>query len=422
MAHLLDDLRFFLDHAPTSWHAVQEIGNRLASQDFTPLSEEDRWELKQGESYFVTRGGSICAFSLPKKTPTHATILASHLDSPALKVKPVPEVQKENMTLFGVEVYGAPILSSWFNRDLAVAGRVVTSDSKGNLEERLVFLEDAPVMIPQLAIHLEREVNEKGFSFNKQDHLFPVITLQDPENKQKNTLEFLLRRHLSFHTLLSFDLLLVPLEKSRFLGSEGEMIASYRLDNLCGAHACLMGLVLSKQKTSEMKIAVFFDHEEIGSRSSEGAASSFLNDVLKRIALGCEIDEEELSCFKSRSFCVSVDAAHALNPNYPAKYDTNHSPLLGKGVVLKYNADQKYGTSALTAAHLSQVAQKLSLPLQSFVSRNDMPCGSTIGPWIAQNLGLSVVDIGCAQLSMHSSREVMACQDYLDLCTLLTNI
>ncbi|MBI2742918.1 MAG: M18 family aminopeptidase [Chlamydiales bacterium] len=423
MAYLLDDLCAFLDSSPTAWHATEQIGNRLALQDFTPLAEDERWSLEKGKSYFVIRGGSICAFSLPAKTPKEAMILASHTDSPALKIKPNPEVQKENMTLFGVEVYGAPLLSSWLNRDLAIAGRVVLSDNKGKLEERLVFLGDVPVFIPQLALHLDREVNEKGLLLNKQDHLFPVITLQNVEEKEKKTLELLLRRHLSFHSLLSFDLFLVPIEKSRYMGSEGEMIASYRLDNLSSAHACLSALALAdKSHSKALQMAIFYDHEEIGSRSSEGAGSPFLSDVLKRIAHSYKMDDEDLACMKSRSLCVSVDVAHALNPNYSGKHDASHAPLLGKGVVLKFNADLKYATSALSSARLTQIAQKNSLHLQSFVSRNDIPSGATVGPLIAQGLGIPVVDIGCPELSMHSAREVIACQDYLDLCSLLTHL
>lgn len=423
MAYLIDDLRAFIEGSPTAWHAAEEIGNRLALHDFTPLDEEERWNLEKGGKYFVVRGGSVCAFSMPNKAPTHATILASHTDSPALKIKPHPEVQKENMTLFGVEIYGGPMLTSWLNRDLAIAGRVVVTNNKGALEQRLVFLQDAPVFIPQLAIHLDREVNEKGLLLNKQDHLFPLITLQDSDDKQQKTLELLLRRHISFHNLLSFDLFLVPLEKSRYLGSQSELLAAYRLDNLSSAHACLSALALTEKPAPKaLQMAIFYDHEEIGSRSAEGAASPFLEDTLKRIAHSYKMDDEDFSCFKNRSLCVSVDVAHALNPNYPAKYDANHGALPGKGVVLKFNADQKHATTALTAARVIQLAEQHSLSLQSSVSRNDIPSGSTVGPLIAHGLGLPVVDIGCPLLSMHSAREVIACQDYLDLCTLLTHL
>lgn len=423
MAYLLDDLCAFLDSSVTAWHAAREIGNRLALQDFTPLDEGERWSLEKGKSYFVIRGGSICAFTIPEKKPSHALILASHTDSPALKIKPKPEVQKENMTLFGVEIYGAPLLSSWLNRDLAIAGRVVVTNKQDSLEEKLVFLDDAPVFIPQLALHLDKEIHEKGLHLNKQDHLFPIITLQNAEKKEKNALEYLLKRHLSFQTLISHDLYLVSAEKSRYLGSEKEMLASARLDNLCSAHAALAALALStKPHPTGVQMAIFYDHEEIGSRASDGAASPFLGDILKRIAHAFKMDEEELACMIHRSLCISIDVAHALNPNYAARYDANHSPLLGKGVVMKYNADLKYATDALSSAKILQLAQKLGLPLQSYVSRNDIPSGSTVGPIIASGTGIPVVDLGCPQLSMHSAREVIACQDYLELSTLLTHL
>ncbi|MFI5333741.1 MAG: hypothetical protein ACHQT8_01075 [Chlamydiales bacterium] len=291
---LLDDLCSFLDSSPTAWHAAAEIGNRLALQEFTPLDEQEKWKLEKGKSYFVIRGGSLCAFTLPTKKAVSAKILASHLDSPALKIKPQPEVRKENMTLFGVEIYGSPILSSWLNRDLAIAGRVVAADRKGNLEEHLVFLQDVPVFIPQLALHLDRDVNEKGLLLNKQDHLFPLISLQN-EKKEKNTLQLLLRRHLSFHSLISFDLLLVPIEPCRYLGTDGEMLASARLDNLCSAHASLAALLLAKRPSTEtIQMGIFYDHEEIGSRSPEGADSPFLDDILKRFSHVLKMYEEYL--------------------------------------------------------------------------------------------------------------------------------
>ncbi len=418
----LSDFKSFLDKSPTSWHAAEELAKRLASSGFSRLHEEEKWKLQKGKSYFVQRGGSLCAFSLPKKTAKRAVILGSHTDSPALKVKPKPEVQKENMILLGVEVYGSPLLTSWLNRDLALAGRVAVTNKKGKIQEKLVFLDEAPLFIPQLAPHLDRDVNEKGLLLNKQEHLVPIATLISSKGKQKSYLETLLKRQISFDSLLSFDLFLVPIEKSRYLGTEEEMLSSYRLDNLASAHSCASALMDSKESQETLQMAIFSDHEEIGSRSSTGAASPFLEDILKRITYALQMDEEEFFQMKSRSLCVSVDMAHALNPNYVQKYDPNHQPLLGKGIVVKYNADLKYTTSAPTAAQVIRLAEKLKLPYQSFVSRSDIPGGSTIGPILAQSLGIATVDIGCPQLSMHSAREVMACQDFLDMSTLLTHL
>lgn len=417
MSHILDDLKAFLDSSPTSWHAVKEIGERLAIRDFSPLSEDEKWQLEKGKKYFVIRGGALCAFQVPTAKPTRAKILAAHTDSPALKLKPRPEIVKENMTLFCTEVYGGPLLSSWFNRDLGIAGRVVIETKKGEMEEKLIFIDDTPVFIPQLAIHLDREIHEKGLHINKQEHLNPIISLGEAV-----TLESLLRRHMSFQSLLSFELFLIPIEPARYLGANGEMIGSYRLDNLSSAHACASAIALAKSEKQVLQMSVFWDNEEIGSRSDEGADSPFVKDILKRICLSLKESEEDYYILKKNSLCVSVDVAHAFNPNFPKKYDPNHHPLLGKGIVIKHNADKKYASDALSVAAIVKTCKEQNLPYQSYAGRSDMPSGSTVGPIMAHTLGIPTVDIGCAQLSMHSTREVISCQDYMELVHLLTHV
>lgn len=421
MAHILSDFKAFLDKSPTAWHAVEQLGNRLAICDFAPLTESEKWNLEPGKKYFVPRGGALCTFVLPKTKPQRAVILASHTDSPALKLKPQPSFQKENMSLLGVEVYGSPLLTSWLNRDLALAGRVVVTNGNHQVEEKLVFLDDVALFIPQLAIHLDREVNDKGLFLNKQDHLCPIVGLTEEGSDPIHSLENLLRHHLSFHSLVSFELFLVPLEPTRFVGANNEMIASYRIDNLASVHACVSAMGYVKQPTQNaLQMAIFLDNEEIGSNTREGAASPFLSDILQHIGHALKMDVEEILMLKNNALCVSVDMAHALNPNYPKKHDPHHQPLLGKGIVLKYNANQKYASNALSAATIVQACKSLNLPQQSFSCRSDIPCGSTVGPIIAQATSINTVDIGCPQLSMHSIREVMACQDYMDLCRLLT--
>lgn len=418
MTHILTDLKAFLETAPTSWHAIQEIGNRLAIHDFLPLEDIDPWKLKAGGKYFTIRGGSLCAFSIPKKSPKQALILASHTDSCALKLKPLPSYLQQNMTLFGIEVYGSPLLSSWLNRDLVLAGRVVVLNKDQQPEENLVILDEATFMIPQLAIHLDREVNEKGLILNKQEHLCPLVSVS---NTEKNVLEKLLKQQLSFEKLLSFDLFLVPQEPARFIGLNNEMLASYRIDNLVSVHAALAALVSCKNPSSDqLQMVLFWDHEEVGSQSLEGAKSSFLQDTLQRISYHLGLDIEEFIRMKNDSLCLSIDMAHALNPNYVNKHDPQHQPLLHKGIVLKYNANQKYASHAISAAPIVHACHNLKLNYQSFVSRSDLPCGSTIGPIIAAHLGIDTIDIGCPQLSMHSTRELIACQDYLDLLHLLS--
>ncbi len=424
MAHILTDLTAFLDSSPTSWHAAKEIGDRLALREFQPLDEEEKWDLELGKKYFVARGGAVCAFCLPKNAPQRAILLASHTDSPALKLKPLPVYQKENMIQLGVEVYGGPLLYSWLNRDLVLAGRVVVTNHSGEPEEKLVHLDDALLFIPGLAIHLDREVNEKGLQLNKQEHLSPILGL----TKEKTlipleALEKLLHRHLSFHSLLSFELFLVPRESARFVGLENEMLASYRIDNLASVHATLAALGgIEKPSAHLLQMGLFWDNEEIGSNSKEGAASPFFIDTLQRIGYSLKLSPEEVLLLKNKSLCVSIDMAHALNPNYPKKHEPQHTPLLGHGIVLKYNADQKYATNALSSAVINYACQSLNLSLQSYVCRSDLPCGSTVGPVLAKTTGINTVDIGLPQLSMHSIREVMATQDYLDLIRLLTHL
>ena len=420
MSHVLEDLKSFLDSSPTSWHAVNQMGIRLALHDYTPLLESEKWSLEKGKKYFVIRNGAFCAFRMPSHKIEKMLVIATHTDSPALKIKPQPEIVKDNMTLLGVEVYGGPLLSSWLNRDLAIAGKVVVSSKEGKVEEKLVMLDDALACIPQLAIHLDRDVNEKGFILNKQEHLRALLGLDLPKEK---ALETLLRRSLSFHTLLSFDLFLVPVEPARFIGSTGELLSSYRIDNLVSTHAALTAFGNSDEvPSSTLQIAVSWDHEEIGSRTHQGAYSTFLQDVTSRIFASAGTSEEERIIVKSKSLCLSLDMAHAFNPNYESKYEPNHRPLLGKGITIKHNADHKYATDANTAAFVIKCCDDLHLPVQSFVTRSDVSCGGTVGPITAHQMGIKTVDIGCPQLSMHSVREVVSCQDYIDMCVFLTHV
>lgn len=418
MSHILEDLKDFLDNSPTSWHAAQSIGVRLATLDFSPLDENEVWKLEPGKKYFVQRGGALCAFVLPLKKPSKLNLVASHTDSPALQLKPRPEVEKENMILLETEIYGSPLLNSWLNRDLGIAGRLFIQNEGKTPEERLVFCDQSPLFIPQMPPHLDRDVNQKGLLLNKQEHLRALFSLK---SSKKSSLIDLLKTQVYFETLLSFDLFLVPLEPARYLGADGEFLGAYRLDNLASAHACTAAIASAKS-TSALQMALFWDHEEIGSRTPEGAASPFLADTLKRIGVSLGLSDEEMICLKNQSLCTSVDVAHAYNPNFPEKYDSNHKPLPGKGIVLKYNADKKYASTAKTAASIIQACQDLKLSHQAFVSRSDIACGSTVGPIIAHSLGIPTVDIGAPIFSMHSAREVMNCQDHLDMCQLLTHL
>lgn len=414
MPPLLDDFRQFLEYSPTAWHAVDSAASRLSSLGAIALHEKDPWKLEKNQRYFVKRGGSLCAFSIPATAPQKMAIVAAHTDSPALKLKPNPAISSPYIQQLETEIYGAPLLSSWFNRDLAIAGRIVIENSQGSIEEKLVFLEDSPLFIPQLAIHLDREVNEKGLLIDKQDHLRPILALQNKESFLS-----LLKKQVSFKELLSFDLFLVPLEKPRLLGASQEMLASYRLDNLASAHACMTAFANTPIQDT-LQIAILSDAEEIGSRTAEGAASPFLSDILRRIGSFYNLSDEDTIRLKSSSFCISVDVAHAYNPNFSKKHDPQHLLLPGQGIAIKYSADKKYVTDAATAAPIILACKKMDLRTQSFVSHSNVTSGSTLGPILAYTLGIPTVDIGCPIFSMHSAREVMAVQDHLDMCQLLT--
>ena len=416
MSSLIEDFRSFLDSSPTPWHCVRQLGNRLSLKDFLPLEENLAWDLQKEKKYFVTRGGSLGAFCLPKTAPSKLVLMAAHTDSPGLKVKPCPDVHQNQMNLLEVEVYGGPILHSWLNRDLALAGRIFFTNKKNEIKEQIIFLDDIPMIIPELAIHLQRDVNEKGPLVNQQKHLMPLFCLNSPNPL---SLESLLRRFFSFDALLSFDLFLVPLDSSRFIGLHSEMISSYRIDNLTSVHAAACAIA-TYEESSVLPLAIFFDHEEIGSLSWEGASSSFLADILTRIKTFYNLSEEEFLILKRNSLCLSLDMAHALNPMHTEKHDPNHQILLGKGIAFKSHAGLKYASSAQTLSHGMQIAQKANLSIQKFAPRSDIPCGSTVGPFLTASTGIPTLDLGCPQLSMHSSREVLAINDYLDLVTFLT--
>lgn len=405
MPDILNDLTDFLEKSPTSFHAVKEMEKRLHKGGFSQLHVDQPWKLKRGESYFVAQEGSLALFTLPKQKPEKMAILGAHTDSPALKIKPRPDTKNHNMHLLGVELYGSPIVSTWMNRDLAIAGRVFHQG-----KEQLIYLTDTPLFIPLLAPHLDREAHKKGFEFNVQE-LLPIAGL----NGEGNFLESLFKKKP-----LDFDLFLVPMDPPRYMGKKQEMLASYRLDNLISVHAGLTAFLKTKKiPEKSLPIGLFWDHEEIGSSTHTGAESPFFKDIYARISHFYELEREEEIILRKRSLCLSIDVSHALNPNYEKKYDPNHLPLLGEGIVIKYHAGMRYATTAKTGSSVMQLCDKLKLKWQQFTNRADNPAGSTIGPIFSSSLGIETVDIGIPQLSMHAAREVIACQDHLDMCTLL---
>lgn len=417
----LSSLLSFLNASPTPWHSTKFAADKLREQGFVEIHEKATWHLEKGGKYFVRRNGSsLCAFILPMHKPIGARILATHTDSPSFKLKPQPEIKWRELVLLGTEIYGSPLLNSWLNRDLGLAGRIIYSDLKGRLKEKLVRLDRYPLIIPQLAFHLDRDINEKGLLLNKQTHLSVIVGLE--KNFSTSCLQMLLKEELKKgETLLEHELFLFPLEPAQLIGYQDCWIASARLDNLSSLYASLEAFLENPiPLKEELKILVSWNHEEIGSHTRIGAGSPFFSEVLKRITFSQNLNEEEHFRFAYHSMCLSIDCAHALHPSFEDKHDPMHQPILGKGIIIKYNAKQRYALDTSLSAFLYQLAQKQKIPLQRFVSRNDIPSGSTIGPINESLTSIPTLDIGCGQLSMHSSREIIAVQDYLDLSFLLS--
>jgi aspartyl aminopeptidase len=400
----------FLTNAPTSFHAAKEIGICLAEADFESIGEWAEWRLQAEHDYYVTRAGSlIAAFRMPKQKPTSAVIIACHTDSPALKIKPNPDVINQGISQLLTEVYGAPILHSWLDRDLAIAGRIETDTGS-----KLVYLDQNPVVIPQLAIHLDKSVHEKGFLVHKQDHLKAIFSIQGTD-----TLETVLRKNFAFDKMYSHDLFLVPLEKPNFTGLHRELISGYRLDNLSSGFACLGSIIMATPREETLQIAIFWDHEEVGSTTPTGASCHFVDQLLERIGLALHQTREEFHRLKSSSIILSADVTHGWNPNFPEKYDPQNSPHLGKGVVIKFNAGKRYASDATSVASICKICDAKNIPLQQGANRSDIQGGSTVGPIMAANTGIPTIDLGIACWAMHSSREIVSASDLQNLGDLM---
>lgn len=417
----LSTLMKFLDSSPTAWHAVEESVKLLKKSGFAELKEHESWKVQPGKSYYVIRNGSsLCAFVLPKKTPQGLHITATHTDSPAFKIKPNADFVKENMRMLGVEIYGGPMLSSWLNRDLGIAGRVIYADKKGKQHEALVRIDDKTVTIPQLAIHLDKNVNESGPVLNKQEHLAALAGIET-QNAKDSYLERVLKERLPLGELLAFDLFLFPVQPAKLGGENLELLSSYRIDNLACASASLHAL-LEHHKPDEhfIKAAVFWDNEEIGSNTAQGAGSPFLPQIIERVALSLEVPREEQFRWTSNSLCLSIDVGHSVHPSYADKHEPRHAALLSHGVLIKTSAQQRYSSDARSFAAVKSLCQKHKIPFQKYLSRGDIPCGSTVGPVHANLTGMPTIDIGIPQLSMHAARELISTKDYLSLLKLLT--
>lgn len=407
---MTQDFLDFLKKCPTVYHAAEEIVRRLEKGGFSEIKEQDAWKITPGKGYFVVRDGSlVTAFKAPAKAPRKSVILASHIDSPGLSLKPHPEASCHNIGQLNTEIYGSPLLHTWLDRDLMIAGKITFLASGGKIQSQTIQLEKHPVIIPNLAPHLDRSPPDKGFIVHKQDHLKAIFSLDS-----KNTLEKVIKKKM-----VSFDLSLVPLEPPSFIGSNHEMIASARLDNLSSAYAACYAMCNAKPDSSTLPISFFWDHEEIGSISSRGADSVFASEFIERVCTCLKMSAEDIYRMKASSLCISADLAHGMHPNFTEKFDPQNAPFLGKGVVIKFNANQRYATNHTNATIILSLAEKHKIPVQQFAARSDIPSGSTVGSMMAAMTGISTIDLGIPSFAMHSIRETISSQDQISLCHLL---
>lgn len=401
---MIDDLLDFLDASPSPWHAVASTVDRL--DGFERIDEVDPWETVPDAGY-VVRGGAIVAWRLPADTAErHAPfrLAGAHTDSPCLRVKPHPDLDSVGWKQIGVEVYGGILNNSWLDRDLGVAGRLVSADGSTTL----VNIAEPVARVPQLAVHLDREVNSGGLQLDTQQHLTPVWGVGVAASGE-------FARWIGDAAGLDaspswWELCLYDVQRAALLGADQSMLAAGRLDNQVSCWAAIAALMAARPP-DHTAVVVLNDHEEVGSSSATGAAGPLLESVLGRLVAARGGTADDLQRALAASACVSADNAHAVHPNYPERHDPGHRPVINRGPALKVNSNQRYATSAETAASFQQACERAGVPWQVFVSRNNMPCGSTIGPITATRLGIPTVDVGIPQLSMHSARELCGAED-----------
>lgn len=410
----LSDFAEFIRESPSSYHAAAAVAARLESAGFERLDERDEWPTGPGRRV-VVRDGAVIAWVQPASaTPaTPYRILGAHTDSPSFKLKPNPTSEAAGLLRAGVEVYGGPLLNSWLDRELEVAGRVVTRDGTEHL------VRSGPMLrIPQLAIHLDRGVND-GLKLDKQLHTQPIWGASADAPGAELLARGFADSGVSVDDIAGWDLLLADTQPPARFGHDDAFFAAGRMDNLSSVYAGLVALLAASaadpEAGSHVSVLAAFDHEELGSESRSGASGPFLEDVLARVSAGLGADPTDRRRAFADSWLLSSDAGHAVHPNYPEKHDPANRPRLGGGPLLKLNANQRYASDAVGAALWTRVCEQAGVPTQPFVSNNAIPCGSTIGPLSATRLGIRTVDVGTPLLSMHSARELAHVDDLVAL-------
>ncbi|WP_338671364.1 M18 family aminopeptidase [Streptomyces sp. SCSIO 30461] len=405
-----DDLMSFLAASPSPYHAVANAAARLDKAGFRQVEETDTWDGTHGGKY-VLRGGAIIAWYVPEGAAAHTPfrIIGAHTDSPNLRVKPQPDMGGHGWRQVAVEIYGGPLLNSWLDRDLGIAGRLSLRDGS----TRLVNIDRPLLRVPQLAIHMDRAIYEKGLQLDKQKHMQPVWGLGDSVS-DGDLIAFLEEESgLTAGDVTGWDLMTHALEAPAYLGRDRELLAGPRMDNLLSVHAgtAALAAVSTRDGLPYIPVLAAFDHEENGSQADTGADGPLLGSVLERSVFARGGSYEDRARAFAGTICLSSDTGHAVHPNYAERHDPTHHPRAGGGPILKVNVNQRYATDGSGRAVFAAACERAGVPWQTFVSNNAMPCGTTIGPITAARHGISTVDIGVAILSMHSARELCAADD-----------
>ncbi|MFG2263159.1 M18 family aminopeptidase [Streptomyces sp. NPDC048720] len=406
-----DDLMTFLAASPSPYHAVANTAERLEKAGFRQVAETDAWDGTSGGKY-VLRGGAIVAWYVPEGAAPHTPfrIIGAHTDSPNLRVKPLPDTGAHGWRQVAVEIYGGPLLNSWLDRDLGLAGRLTLRDGS----TVLVDVNRPLLRVPQLAIHLDRAVNSEGLKLDKQRHLQPVWGLGDAP-RDGELIAFLEQEAgLAAGSVAGWDLMVHPVEAPAYLGRDRELVAGPRMDNLLSVHAgtaALAAAASSGAALGHIPVLAAFDHEENGSQSDTGADGPLLGSVLERSVFARGGSYEDRARAFAGTVCLSSDTGHAVHPNYAERHDPTHHPRVNGGPILKVNVNNRYATDGSGRAVFTAACERADVPFQSFVSNNSMPCGTTIGPITAARHGIRTVDIGVAILSMHSARELCGADD-----------
>ena len=383
----------------------------LTENGFNELKERNNWSTGAGK-YFVTRNdSSLIAFVIGTSSleKTGIRMVGAHTDSPCLKVKPRPERQNNGYQQLGVEVYGGVLMNPWFDRDLSLGGRITFKTSESRIESALVDLKNSIAVIPSLAIHLDRDANTSR-TINPETDLVPLIMNAD----KTFSLDTLFDDVTQGREILATDLFFYDTNPAQMTGLKNDFIASARLDNLLSCFTALNSIL--EADTSVSSLLICNDHEEVGSASTSGAGGTFLKDILARIT----IDEGSKIRSISRSLLISTDNAHGVHPNYPKKHESRHGPILNKGPVIKFNANQRYATNSETAGYFKTLCQSAGIEYQEFVNRADIACGSTIGPITASGIGVRTLDVGVPTFAMHSIRELAGADDAFSLYKVLS--